>query len=1115
MPDESLILGQLAEEYTARVRQGQLPDLDDYATRHPQLAERIRALFPTLLLLEGLANGTAGATPQAAARLAPGTILGPYRIKREIGRGGMGVVYEAVHQVLDRRVALKVLRAEGLEGGALERFLREAQTAAGLHHTNIVPVFDLGQVGGVPYYAMQLIAGRGLDHVLREQSDPSTVALAAANGNAFKQSLPPAPAQRIAWRLVAEWGVQAADGLAYAHQRGVIHRDIKPSNLLLDAQGIVWITDFGLARRVQDVALTRNGALLGTPRYMSPEQAQAAQLPVDCRTDIYSRGATLYELATGRPAFDAPTPVEVVLAIVERAPAPPRRLEPALPRDLETIILKAMSKRPADRYQDAAELAEDLRRLLRQEPIRARRIGPVGRTVRGCRRNPRLAVASFATVALIALLVASHIVSLHYTNALIAEEKRIAEEHRDTAMANEGMARDALAVSKDHLARSLYEQARAVRSTRQAGRRAKALQLLEWANALRMRPRDTPAAMGALPSAVELRSEALAALLQRDVRLVRELPVLHGTTPTITRDGRRALMHWSKPSVLKLGVHLVDLTDGKELSRFEEESVSNSEGNVVLSDDSTVIAYGTGDIKTAVQLLDPASGDVTHNLRWPQNAPKEFTKHQTYPVFVPGGSLLAGYRNTKTRIGVVVWDLDKDDDEGRLIANLACDRTADTGYHAAIAFNRTGRQLILREGGKGLAVIDMDNPKSVRKFTLPLQTGSHLVRSPRGGLVAVAGIRPDMLQSSLILWDVARGVERARCEGDFAPEGWFPMAFDPDGNFIAVGCIDGSIRIFSTANGKEWLRFGGQFDDPDAQLVWSADGRLIWAGDQGLRIWDVLRDSDLVSVVPVTPPLTAMDVSSDGRWVAMLSGAARDRITLIERATGKQIREWKMPGPLPPVNPLVSFRPDGKQLAVFAERQVMVVDVATGKEVLHREPAGDVRWGTLAFLPDGRLWTAFVKDDAVLVWDITNDREVQRFRHLNLPFLLSPAGRWLLRQPEIGLAMGPYVVSEVATGRDVLRIEINPAVLMINQGVVFCANGSRLLIRENPARADPDAPVPDRGVKVIEVLSGKVLLHFRTIHSSTRPTSAATAVTWHRAMTTAAPGCGTLIGRRS
>jgi WD40 repeat protein/tetratricopeptide (TPR) repeat protein len=378
MPDDSVLLGQLAEEFSGRVRRGELPAVEEYAGRHPALAERIRALFPTLMLLEGMAGARVGPGATIAdggagrdGALAAGQVFNHYRIEREIGRGGMGVVYEATHLPLDKRVALKVLPVLPGEGaGQLERFLREAKTAAGLHHTNIVPVFDIGQAGGTPYFAMQLIDGRGLDKVLHDW-----------------QNRPPADL----FRLVARLGVQAADALACAHQRGVIHRDIKPSNLLLDGQGVVWVTDFGLARRTSDAALTQAGALVGTPRYMSPEQAEAAKRPVDHRTDVYSLGATLYELVARRPPFDGPTPVEVLLQVIEREPVPPRRLAPGLPRDLETVILKAMAKRPDDRYPTAQDLADDLRRFLAGEPVRARRVGPVGRLARWSRRNPAVA----------------------------------------------------------------------------------------------------------------------------------------------------------------------------------------------------------------------------------------------------------------------------------------------------------------------------------------------------------------------------------------------------------------------------------------------------------------------------------------------------------------------------------------------------------------------------------------------------------------------------------------------------------------------------------------------------------------------------------------------------
>ncbi len=234
----------------------------------------------------------------------------------------------------------------------MRRFRREAETVARLHHTNIVPIFAVGCERDVHYYAMQFIEGQSLADVLAESR---------------RTGKPLSPQD------VAGWGRQAAEALAHAHQRGVIHRDVKPSNLLLDPEGVVWLTDFGLAKRADEATLTVSGALMGTPRYMSPEQAESLERPVDHRTDLYSLGATLYELATGRPVFESATPHGVIARILNEQPARPREVRPGLPRDLETIILTCLAKDPSQRYQTAHALADDLRAVLDGRPIRARR----------------------------------------------------------------------------------------------------------------------------------------------------------------------------------------------------------------------------------------------------------------------------------------------------------------------------------------------------------------------------------------------------------------------------------------------------------------------------------------------------------------------------------------------------------------------------------------------------------------------------------------------------------------------------------------------------------------------------------------------------------------------
>ncbi len=336
-PDSAAAIVGILDRYLADLQAGIAPDRGELLAAHPELAGQLEACLAGIDFVHRAA-GPAGGEPSA---------LGEFRIIRELGRGGMGVVYEAEQSSLRRRVALKVLRlGVGGDDEAMQRFRREAETVARLHHTNIVPIFAVGCERGVHYYAMQLIDGRSLADVLADLQRSGTP---------------------IAVDDMVRWCLQAAEALAHAHQRGVIHRDIKPSNLLIDADGIVWLTDFGLAKRADEVTLTASGALMGTPRYMSPEQAESLHRSIDHRTDVYSLGATLYELATGRPAFDSATPHGVVIQILTEEPARPRQIRPDLPRDLETIIQTCLAKDPTQRYQTA--------QALRRRPARPAR-GP-------------------------------------------------------------------------------------------------------------------------------------------------------------------------------------------------------------------------------------------------------------------------------------------------------------------------------------------------------------------------------------------------------------------------------------------------------------------------------------------------------------------------------------------------------------------------------------------------------------------------------------------------------------------------------------------------------------------------------------------------------------------
>ncbi len=332
-------------------------------------------------------------------------VVGDYRLLREIGRGGMGMVYEAEQLSLGRRVALKILPMQAAwDEQALERFQREARSVARLHHTNIVPVFEVGRDGDICYYAMQLIVGDNLEAVIERMKQPS---------EASPSPLPTGDAERF--RAIA----QLAQALAYAHARGVVHRDIKPSNLLLDTAGTPWITDFGLAK-AEDDNLSRTGDLFGTIRYMAPERFEGKG---DARADIYALGLTLYELLLLRPAYDTSDHLQMLMKLKNEEPPRPRRVLPSIPRDLETIVLKAMEKDPARRYPTADAMAEDLRRFQADEPIAARPVGVLESVWRSARRNPRLAaLTSLVLVLLVALVGGSVVAAVLYQD--MAEQER-------------------------------------------------------------------------------------------------------------------------------------------------------------------------------------------------------------------------------------------------------------------------------------------------------------------------------------------------------------------------------------------------------------------------------------------------------------------------------------------------------------------------------------------------------------------------------------------------------------------------------------------------------------------------------------------------------------------
>ncbi len=422
------LLDQLVEEFTLRVRGGETPAIVDYQDRYPEWQDEIHELLSSVAMIEGLkqqTTGLSGATPTVQDELPRWERLGEYRIVRELGRGGMGIVLEAVHESLGRRVAIKVLPDRLVNNEkSVERFTREARAAAILHHNNIVSVFGVGHSDGCYYYVMEYIDGCGLDQVIRgirartqRHGDATQIAetvLATRNDGShdddFQLSTPrisqpnphngEMPRGLARFRWAADLMADIADALQYAHDKGVLHRDIKPGNLLLDPSGRIWLTDFGLVKDVTNQTLTLAGDIVGTPQYMAPESFESRY---DVASETYCLGATLYELVTLRPLIEAGSAAEMIRRVTKATPLRPGKLDPRIPVDLTTIIEKATAKVPADRYSTAGQLRDDLRAFLQNRPISARPPSIPRRIRLWSQRNPWQAL-SVLLMGLVAVL---------------------------------------------------------------------------------------------------------------------------------------------------------------------------------------------------------------------------------------------------------------------------------------------------------------------------------------------------------------------------------------------------------------------------------------------------------------------------------------------------------------------------------------------------------------------------------------------------------------------------------------------------------------------------------------------------------------------------------------
>jgi WD40 repeat protein len=890
--------------------------------------------------------------------------FGDYRLLREIGRGGMGIVYEAEQVSLGRRVALKVLPPQHGDPLLRQRFEREAKAAARLHHTNIVPVFGVGTQDGQPYYVMQFIRGLGLDQVLVElqrlrhgsssparppdkaapsgkdlsaadmarslltgaypgsgpvtaEANPAEAATVAPQSNADLPGPPTkvvqspvalsaallsgqgegagktAARQQTYWQRVAGLGVQVAEALGYAHKQGVLHRDIKPSNLLLDTRGAVWITDFGLAKAQDQQNLTQTGEILGTLRYMPAEAYEGRS---DGRSDQYALGLTLYELLTLRPAFDSSDRLKLITQICSDEPVRPRSLDPHIPRDLETIVLKAMEKDSRRRYPTAEEMAEDLQRFVNNEPIKARPLGVRERLTRWCRRNPVIACLIAALV--VVLLAGLAGVSWKWREA-VWQRERTDEARQET----------------------LHERDKAV------AQREKTRRLL-YASDMNV---------------------ALQAWEAGDLRRAQDL--LDRQWPTAGQEDLRDFT-WR---------YLWRLCQGDE-----QLTIPGSAGPAVFAPNGQTLAVVRG---SAVDLWDTASGQVRTTLAGQAVA-------VTSVVFAPDGKTLAtgsqdnvvrlwdvaARRQTATLAGVEVLHFAAD---GKTLASRGQDGTLlrwDVALRRKLPsldlnLNKPVLCVAFSPDGKTLATGDTD--RRVRLWDVA--TGKAIDLEGHTAWVPGVAFSPDGKRlascshdGTAILWDVAQRRRIVRLPAHHAQV--LAVAFSPDAQLLATGSDDATIKLWNTTTFQQV----GMLRSPSGYtgvLSFSPDGSTLASGgrDGSVKLWPVVLDDDKGVFARHSGWTSSLAFSPDGKLLAAAdthdnSAKVWDAAThkLVARLAGKQGMTWQ-----------VAFSPDGKSLAV-AGNGVRRWDLTTLPAVptLHAEagaPVGGSAWGYLGFSADGRF----------------------------------------------------------------------------------------------------------------------------------------------------------------
>jgi WD40 repeat protein/tRNA A-37 threonylcarbamoyl transferase component Bud32 len=1005
--DDTMInLLMQAEEWQ---EQGRRFDVETLCPNRPDLWPTLRHLLAGLGQVDQalhVKDSQEGITGIRAPRTlphgaSPPTTFPGYEIVGEIGRGGMGVVYKARQAGLNRDVALKVVLA-GSHAGPNERarFRREAEAVARLSHPNIVQVHEVGEHDGVPFLCLEYVHG------------PSLAAWAGGRPQ------PPRHAAALVQTL--------ARAVHAAHAQGIIHRDLTPGNVLLQIadsrlaiadcsdksaianleSAIPKITDFGLAKLLDAdpkgasrAYQTKSGAILGTAPYLPPEQASTRAGEVGPLSDVYSLGAVLYELLTGRPPFLGATTLDTLTQVLSAEPVPPRRLQPKVPRDLETICLKCLEKQPVHRYGNAQALADDLARFGRREPIRARPVGAAGRAVRWARRRPAtaalLVVSVLATLALVGALVnyfnGRKLVAAYQAEATAHQQaedaRQDAETHRQEAEAAEARAEQARAA-----------EAAARRREQVASARAEALHDVHRIGLAHAAWREGNAAqadrlLGEVPEAARCWEWRYLHRICHLERFVTRGQFRPSRDVAFSPDGKR-LASVAFDGTLKVW----DSASGQELLSVSVLTPPYPGSpalvtGVAFSPDGKLLATSSND--GTVKVWEAATGKERRSLAG-SAAPVQGV------AFSPDGKLLAAAGGTVNAPGEVrLWEVDTGKEvqtlKGHLRAAVAVAFGPDGKWLVSVGWDKVVRRFDLADGHEMLALRD---------------AGIRMALAPDGRLVAAC------LDDGVVrLWDLATGRETAALRGGTG--GTTALAFSPDSKLLATANRTGAVGLWLVATGYQVLGVSGNGKGINA-LAFSPDGRLLaGAGDDGVHVWDpsawrepfafrpqsdgpmpvtgvqsatldpegrrlllgcfdgALRVCDaasgqhLLTLRGHSGAIRSVAWSRDGRLLA--SGGQDGIVKLWDPAAGQELHA--LHGHTGQVNG-VALSADGRLLASVAADGGRVWDTATGQQTVTLQgQTGEM--GCVVFRPDGQLLATGSLNRTVRLWDATTGRETR------------------------------------------------------------------------------------------------------------------------------------------